>query len=62
MTITGGFVKGFIIVWCLAFLFLIAEFLIMGETALAGFMVLGFIVPLSIVVYDYAKNNRNKKN
>jgi hypothetical protein len=61
MTITGGFVKGFVVVWCLAFLFLIAEFLIMDQTALAGFMVLGFIIPLSIVVYNYAKNNRNKK-
>jgi hypothetical protein len=62
MTTTGDFAKGFVIVWCVAFLFLMIEFLIMGQTALAGFMVLGFMIPLSIVIYGYAENKRNKKN
>jgi hypothetical protein len=60
MTIIGDFAKGFIIVWCVAFIFLIIEFMIMGQTALAGFMTLGFLVPLSIVMYGYI-NNRDKK-
>ena len=61
MTIIGNFAKGFIIVWCVAFIFLIIEFLIIGQTALAGFMSLGFLVPFSIVVHGYIKNNRDRK-
>jgi hypothetical protein len=59
MTTTGDFVKGFLIVWCVAFLFLIIEFLIMGQATLAGFIVLGFMIPLSVLVYIYAKNKNN---
>ena len=61
MTIIGVFVKGFIIVWCVALIFLIIEFIMIGQTALAGFMNLGFLVPLSIVIYGYIKDNRDKK-
>jgi hypothetical protein len=61
MTIIGNFAKGFIIVWCVAFIFLIIEFLAIGQTALAGFMNLGFLVPFSIVMYGYIKNNRDNK-
>lgn len=61
MTILGDFTKGFVIVWCVAFIFLIIEFLLIGQTALAGFMTLGFMVPFLIVIYGYIKNNRDKK-
>jgi hypothetical protein len=61
MTILGDFAKGFLISLCVAFLFLILEFLIMDQTALAGFMTLGFIVTFSIVIYSYLKNNGDKK-
>jgi hypothetical protein len=61
MTIIGDFAKGFIIVWCVAFIFLIIEFIIIGQTFLAGFMNLGFLVPLSIVIYGHIKDNRDKK-
>ena len=61
MTIIGNFAKGFIIVWCVAFIFLIIEFLAIGQAALAGFMNLGFLVPFSIVMYGYMKNNRDEK-
>ena len=61
MTIIGNFAKGFIIVWCVAFIFLIIEFLAIGQAALAGFMNLGFLVPFSIVMYGYIKNNRDNK-
>ena len=61
MTIIGNFAKGFIIVWCVAFIFLIIEFLAIGQAALAGFMNLGFLMPFSIVMYGYMKNNRDEK-
>ena len=61
MTSIGNFAKGFIIVWCVAFIFLITEFLIIGQTVLAGFMNLGFLVPLSIGTHDYIKNSKDKK-
>jgi len=61
MTITGDFAKAFVIVLCVSFLFLMIEFLIMGQTALAALMMFGFMVPFSILIYDYIKNNRGKK-
>jgi hypothetical protein len=61
MTIIGDFAKGFIIVWCVTFIILIIEFIIVGQTALAGFMNLGFLVALSIVIYGYIKDDRDKK-
>jgi hypothetical protein len=59
MAITGDFAKGFLIVWCVSFLFLIIEFLIMGQTALAGFMIFGFMIPFLIVIYGYIKKYRS---
>jgi preprotein translocase subunit SecF len=61
MTITGDFAEAFMVVLCVSYLFLVIEFLIIEETALAVFMILGFMIPLSILIYDYIKNNRDKK-
>lgn len=58
MTISGDFAKGFLIVWCVAFLFLIIELLIIGQVALAGLMTLGFIFPFSMVLYDHIKRDK----
>ena len=48
-------------VLCVSFLFLTIEFLIMGENALALFMIVGFIIPFSILINDYIKSDRDEK-
>ena len=48
-------------VLCVSFLFLIVEFLMMGENALALFMIVDFIIPFSILINDYLKSDRDKK-
>ena len=61
MTITGDFANGFLIVCCVSYLVLITEFLIMGQPALTGLMICGFMITISIIIYSYIKNNRDKK-
>jgi preprotein translocase subunit SecF len=61
MTITGDFVNGLLVVCCVSYLVLIVEFLIMSQAVLANLMIFGFMITLSIVIYSYIKNNRDKK-
>jgi hypothetical protein len=61
MTVLSAFTKAFAVVLCVSFLFLIIEFLIMGETALALFMIVAFIITFSILINDYIKSDRDKK-
>ena len=61
MTVIGDVTKAFAMVLCVSFLFLTIEFLIMGENALALFMIVDFIIPFSILINDYIKSDRNKK-
>ena len=61
MTVIGDFTKAFAMVLCVSFLFLIVEFLMMGENALALFMIIDFIIPFSILINDYLKSDRDKK-
>jgi hypothetical protein len=61
MTVIGDFTKAFAMVLCVSFLFLIVEFLMMGENALALFMIVDFIIPFSILINDYLKSDRDKK-
>jgi hypothetical protein len=61
MTVIGDFTKAFAMVLCVSFLFLIIEFLIMGENASALFMIVDFIIPFLILINDYIKSDRDKK-
>jgi hypothetical protein len=61
VTITGDFAKVFVIVGCIAFLVLMIEFLIIGQTALAMLMLVGFMIPLSVFIYGYVKDRRDIK-
>jgi preprotein translocase subunit SecF len=61
MTVTGDFANGLLVVCCVSYLVLITEFLIMSQTVLAALMIFGFMITLSIVIYSYIKNNRDKK-
>ena len=62
MTTTGDIAKG-ILIFCFGYfvLILIGQALI-GQTAMAMFMLVGLMIPLSIVIYGYSKAKRNKEN
>jgi hypothetical protein len=62
MTTTGDVVKGILIFCCGYFIFLIVAQAITGQTALTVFMLVGFVIPLSIVAYGTSKIQRGKKN
>ena len=62
MTTAGNLFKGILVVFCISFLFLVIEFLIIKQTILAGFMIIGFIITISIILYGYTKDKRDKKS
>ena len=61
MTLLGDFAKGFLMMTVVAWIFLIMNFLVMGQTALALLLIIGFIQPFSIVAYEYFQNRKKKK-
>jgi len=61
MTLLGDFAKGFLIMTVVAWIFLIMNFLVMGQTALALLLIIGFIPPFSMVAYEYFQNRKKKK-
>jgi hypothetical protein len=62
MTTTGDVAKGILIFCCGYYLFLTITQAMMGQTALAVLLLIGFMLPLSILVYGYVKGKRNKEN
>jgi hypothetical protein len=61
MTTTGDFANGLLFVCCVSYLVLIIEFFMMSQPVLAGLMILGLIITISIITYSYVKNNKDKK-
>ena len=55
----GAFAKGLLIVFCVSYLLVIIEFLLIGNTALALLMLAGFLSVFFVVVFEYAKR-KNK--
>ncbi len=60
MTTIGDVARAILIFCCGYFLFVVIVQAIAGQTALAVFMLVGFAVPLSIVVYGYLKDRHDK--
>ncbi|MGD6810460.1 MAG: hypothetical protein ACQCN3_12245 [Candidatus Bathyarchaeia archaeon] len=61
MTKLGDITKGVLIVFCIYFLIAAIGQALNGQTAIAAFMFAGFLVPLSIVIYGYAKDKKERK-
>jgi hypothetical protein len=61
MTTTGDVAKGILIFCCGYFIFLMIAQAITGQTALTVFMLVGFVIPLSIVAYGYVKDKKRQK-
>jgi hypothetical protein len=62
MTTIGDVAKGILIFCCGYYLFLTITQAMTGQTALAVLLLIGFMLPLSILVYGYVKGKRNKEN
>jgi hypothetical protein len=62
MTTIGDVAKGILIFCCGYYLFLTITQAIVGQTALAVLLLIGFLLPLSILIYGYVKGKRNKNN
>jgi hypothetical protein len=61
MTLLGDFAKGFLIVTVAAWIFLIINFSVMGQTAVALLLIIGFIPPLTMITYEYHQNRKKNK-
>jgi hypothetical protein len=58
MTASGEIAKGILIFCCGYYLLMAIGQAISGQTALAAFMLVGFLIPLSIVTHGYVKDKR----
>jgi hypothetical protein len=61
MTTTGGVTKGILIFSCAYFLFVLFVQAATGQTAMAVFMLVGFLVPLSFVICGYMQDKKDRK-
>ena len=62
MTTTGDVAKGILIFCCGYFVLIAIGQAMSGQTAIALFMLVGLMIPLSIVINDYLKDKRDKKS
>ena len=62
MGLLGDFVKGCLIMVGAYWIYLIINFIVIGETGLALLFIVGFIPPLSMITYECLKNRKKEKN
>ncbi len=58
MTTTGDVAKGILIFCCGYFVLMMIWQAAAGQKALALFMLIGFMIPLSIIIYSYVKDKK----
>jgi hypothetical protein len=61
MGLLGDFAKGFLLLTVAIWILAIAGAFITGYTALALHLTVGFIVPLSMIAYEYFQNRKKEK-
>jgi hypothetical protein len=61
MGFLGDFVKGFVIMTAVFWIFAIIEFVYIKQVALAMLFLIGLIVPLSMISYEYMKNRKKDR-
>jgi hypothetical protein len=60
MTTVGGVTKGILIFFCGYFLLIAVGQAMSGQLVLAAFMLIGFSIPLTYVIYCYVKDKTRK--
>jgi hypothetical protein len=58
MRVSGDVAKGILIFAVIAWVFLILQFTVMNQIAFALLLLVGLIIPLSLVAFEYRKNFR----
>lgn len=60
MGLVGDIAKAILIVTVVYWLYLIIEFAVMGQHALALFLFIGLLIPSFIILYEYRKRKKNE--
>ena len=60
MGLLGDFAKGFVIMTVVFWVFLIIEFVYIKQIALAILLLIGLIIPLSMIGFEYLKNRKKE--
>lgn len=61
MGLVGGVAKTILIMTVVYWLYLIIEFAVMGQYALAFFLFVGLLVPSFMIIYEYRKGKKNEE-
>jgi len=61
MGLIGDFAKAILILTVAFWLFLIVEFSVMGQPVLALFLLLAFLIPVSMILYERRKYRKTPK-
>ena len=61
MGLLGDFAKGFVIMAVVLWIFAIIEFICMKLIALALLLLVGLIIPLSMIAFEYLKNLKKER-
>jgi uncharacterized membrane protein len=58
----GDFTKGFVIMTGVLWVFIIIQFIIMRQIAIALLFLLTLMIPLSMVALEYLRNQKKERN
>ena len=58
----GDFTKGFVIMIGVLWVFIIIQFIIMRQIAIALLFLLTLMIPLSMISLEYLRNQKKEKN
>jgi len=61
MGLLGDFAKGFVIMTVVFWIFAIIEFICIRQVVLALMFLVGLIIPLSMVAFEYLKNRKKER-
>jgi hypothetical protein len=62
MGILGDFAIGFVMMTVVFWVFLIIEFIIIKQIAIALLFLITLIIPLSVIAFEYLKNRKKERN
>ena len=61
MGLLGDFAKGFVIMTVVFWFFLIIEFVYMRQIAFAILLLVGLLIPLSMIGFEYLKDRKKER-
>ena len=61
MGLLGDFAKGFVIMAVVFWIFAIIDFICIRQVVLALLLLVGLIIPLSMIAFEYLKNRKKDR-